>query len=98
MIFLSLRFYVKSIFKESKSAKSAILTHLEALNFDLCEFLHFLNAEIAKIGFFELLRSSKLISRKNLKNKESSDFHTVMKIHFHGKFTHFWIHVTEIVV
>ena len=33
-------------FKDSRSAKSAILTHLEALNFDLYEFLHFLKAEI----------------------------------------------------
>ena len=33
-IFLSLWFYVKSIFGDSRSAKSAILTHLEALKFD----------------------------------------------------------------
>ena len=31
-------------FEDSKSAKSAILTHLEALNFDFYEFLHFLKA------------------------------------------------------
>ena len=29
-------------FEDSRSAKSAIFTHLEALNFDLYEFLHFL--------------------------------------------------------
>ena len=29
-----------------RSAKCAILTHLEALNFDFHDFLHFLNAEI----------------------------------------------------
>ena len=63
MIFLSLRFYVKSILGHSRSAKSAILTHLEVLNFDFSEFLHFLKAEmyqnhnfrafkIAKIAFF----------------------------------------------
>ena len=32
-------------FRDSKSAKSAILTHLEALNLDFYAFLHFLNAE-----------------------------------------------------
>ena len=29
-------------FANSKSAKHAILTHLEALNFDFYEFMHFL--------------------------------------------------------
>ena len=33
-------------FEDSKSAKSAILPHLEARNFDFYEFLHFLKAEI----------------------------------------------------
>ena len=33
-------------FEDSRSAKSAIFTHLEALNFDFYEFLHFLKAEI----------------------------------------------------
>ena len=33
-------------FRDSRSAKSAILTHLELLNFDFCEFLYFLKAEI----------------------------------------------------
>ena len=60
-------------FGDSRSAKSAILTHLEALNFDFCEFLHFLKAEIyqnnrppktAKTAIFALLESPKLISRK----------------------------------
>ena len=32
-------------FGSSRSAKSAILTHLEALNFGFCEFLHFLKAK-----------------------------------------------------
>ena len=36
MIFLSLRFYVKSISSISRCEKSAIFTHLEALN---CDFL-----------------------------------------------------------
>ena len=33
-------------FWKSRSAKCAILTHLEALNFDFYEFLNFLKAEI----------------------------------------------------
>ena len=32
--------------EDSWSAKSAILTHLEALNLDVYEFLHFLKADI----------------------------------------------------
>ena len=62
-------------FEDSWSAKSAILTHLEALNFDFYEFLHFLRDEftkwkkfkapkIAKMAVFALLKSTKLISRK----------------------------------
>ena len=33
-------------FGDSRSAKSAILGHFEALNFDFYEFWHFLKAEI----------------------------------------------------
>ena len=33
-------------FKDFRSAKSAISTRLEALNFDFYEFFHFLKAEI----------------------------------------------------
>ena len=47
-------------FGDSRSPKSAILTHLKALNFDFCEFLHFLKAEIYQI--------SKLYSSQNGKN------------------------------
>ena len=36
-------------FWESKSAKSAIFTHKEALNSDFYEFMHFLKAEIDQI-------------------------------------------------
>ena len=36
-------------FRESGSAKSAVLTNLEALNFEFYEFLHFLNAKIYQI-------------------------------------------------
>ena len=32
--------------EDSRNAKSAILTHFKALNFDFYEFLHFLKAEI----------------------------------------------------
>ena len=37
-------------FGECSSAKSIILTHLEGLNFDSYEFLHFLKAEIDQIN------------------------------------------------
>ena len=37
-------------FKDFWSAKSAILTHLEALNLDYYEFLHFLKAEIDQMN------------------------------------------------
>ena len=37
-------------FGDSGSAKSAILTHLEALNFYFHEFMHFLKAEIYQIN------------------------------------------------
>ena len=40
-------------FGDSRSSKSAIYTHLEALNFDLYEFLHFLKAEIYQINYFQ---------------------------------------------
>ena len=62
-------------FWDSTSAKPAILTHLEALNFDFYALLHFLKYEIyqinifkaqkyGKTAFFELPDSSKLVSRK----------------------------------
>ena len=37
-------------FGDSRSEKSAILPHLEPLNFDFYEFLHFLKAEIHQIN------------------------------------------------
>ena len=37
-------------FEDSWSAKSTILTHLEALNYDFYEFLHFLYAKIHQIN------------------------------------------------
>ena len=36
-------------FWDSRSAKSAILTHIEALNFDFYEFLHSLETEMYQI-------------------------------------------------
>jgi len=58
-----------------RNAKSAILTHLETLNFDLKNFCtswrlkfskltKFRDPEIAKTAVLELLDSPKLISRK----------------------------------
>ena len=61
MIFLSLRFYVKSILVILKSEKSAFLTHLKALNFDFYAFLQFLNS-------FELDQIYKIQSPENGKN------------------------------
>ena len=37
---------------DCRSAKSAISTHLEALNLDFYEFLHFLKAKICQINHF----------------------------------------------
>ena len=46
-------------FGDSRSAKSAILTHLEVLNFDFNEFLHFLKAEFYPINKSEPLQLQK---------------------------------------
>ena len=52
-------------FRGSRSAKCAILTHIEALNFHLYEFWHFLKSpKMAKTAVLELLDSPKLNSRK----------------------------------
>ena len=40
---------LRGINLDSSSAKSAILTHLETVNLDFYEFLHFLKAEIHQI-------------------------------------------------
>ena len=58
-------------FWDSRSAKSAIFTHLEAMNFGFYEFFHFLKAEISraqKTAVLELLESPKIISRENVRN------------------------------
>ena len=62
-------------FGDFRSAKSAISTHLEALNFDFNQFLNFVKAENdqktkfrafknVKMAFLVFLRYQKLISRK----------------------------------
>ena len=40
-------------FKVSGSAKSSISTHLEAMNFDIYEFLHFLKAKISQMNIIQ---------------------------------------------
>ena len=55
-------FAITQIFREinfwdSKNAKLAILTHLEALNFDVYAFLHFLVAEIHQINKIQSLEN-----------------------------------------
>ena len=50
IIFLSLRFYAKTILVILRSAKSAISTNFEALNFDFYEIVHFLKDRIYKIN------------------------------------------------
>ena len=75
MIFCIIQILREINFTDSGSAKSVILTHFEALNFDFHEFLHFLKAAIyqmnkftalqmVKMAVFALLKSSKMISRK----------------------------------
>ena len=87
VIFLSLKFYMKSFFYYFWSAKSAILTNFEALKFDFYAFLHFLTKfrapKIVK-AVFEFLDSLKLISRKIWMTEKSWNFHTVRYSLFHG--------------
>ena len=46
-------------FGDSRSVKSAILTHLKALNFDFCAFLHFPKTEIHQINKIQSLKIGK---------------------------------------
>jgi len=46
-------------FMDSRSAKSAILTNSEALNFDFYEFFHFMKAEIYQINKIQNLKNGK---------------------------------------
>ena len=58
-------------FGDFRSEKSAILPHLEALNFDFYELLHFMKVEINQIN--------KIQSPKNAKNSSfgTSRFHKI---------------------
>ena len=75
-------------FQEFWRSKNCHFTHFDVLNFDFLWILHFLKAEIyknhyfrtlkiAKMAFFELWQSSKLISRKTWVTKKFWIFHTV---------------------
>ena len=59
IIFLSLRFLREINLWDSGSAKSAILTYLEALNFGFYEFLHFLSMQFTKLTQFRALKMAK---------------------------------------
>ena len=50
MIFVSFKYLREINFEDSWSAKSAILPHLEDLNFDFYEFLPILKAEIYQMN------------------------------------------------
>ena len=81
---------------ESRSVKSVILTHFEALNFDFYAFLYLLKAEIrqkwkfsatncVKMTNFTLLEFPKLVSRKIRVIEKLWNFHTVLTLHFYVK-------------
>ena len=53
-------------FEDFWSAKSAILPHLEALNFDIYDFLHFLKAEIDQINKIQIFLSLRFYVRSIL--------------------------------
>ena len=72
-------------FRDFRGSKTAILAHVEALNFDFCEFLHFGKAEIypnhefiapkiAKMTFFEPLTFSKIGFTENLSDRKMLKF------------------------
>ena len=74
--------YVKSKNVDSRCSRTAISAHLEALNSDFYEFLHFLKTELtapkmAKTALLAILDSPKLNSRKIWVTKNSWNFHTV---------------------
>ena len=50
-------------FWDSRSVKSAILTHLEALNFDFYECLHFLKGEIDQIDSIQSFENGKKLQQ-----------------------------------
>ena len=89
MIFVCIIQILREInFEDFWSAKSANVTHLEALKLDFYEFLYFLKTEIyhmnkihslwnGKTSIFALLESTKLISRKIGVIAKSGNFLTV---------------------
>ena len=60
MIFSMTQILREINFRDSISAKFAILTYLGALNFDVYEFLHFLKAEIYQEDNFRALKIAKM--------------------------------------
>ena len=76
-------------FGDSRSANSAILSHLETLNFDFWEFWYFVKAgndqkikiqilKMEKMAVLELLGHQNLISRKIWVIEKCWNFHTVL--------------------
>ena len=60
MIFLSVSQILREInFGDCKSAKSALLTHLGALNFDFHVFLQFLKTEMCQINKIQSSKNGK---------------------------------------
>ena len=70
--------FIEIYFEDSRSAKSSILTHLEALNLEFSEFLHFLKADIhqktklklQKLVVSAVLDSPKLIHVKSMNGRK----------------------------
>ena len=93
MIFLSLRFYVKIIFGDSRSAKSAHFVILGALNFanlvnstlfKVQRFVKFRASKCVEMVDCAPLESTKLISRKIWVIGKLRNFHTVKLELFKG--------------
>ena len=104
-------FSVTQILRENKISdlvlKSAIITHLHALNFDFHEFLHFLNSEICQINkirvlkmartaVLKLLYFAKMISRKILKALEWQILSlSICQLWFHVKSDWVWQNILK---
>ena len=57
-------------FEDSRSAKSTISIHLEALNFGFYDFLHFLKAGIFQKSKFRAPKNSKLVDLQSLESSK----------------------------
>ena len=77
-------------FGDSRSAKSTILTHLEALNCDFMNYCIFWRLRFTKLTIFrapkiaktpvlQILDSQKLLSRKNLSDRKIMTFPNILK-------------------